>query len=133
MFLRHNIAGILWAIFIFILCVLPGSAIPHYRWTDLLSADKLIHTFLFLVLTLLLIRGFRKQSQSAFLKTNAIVIIFLFCLIYGGMLELIQNYWLTDRYGSWFDFIANSVGSASGIWVNTYFKKKDIKFSGFGK
>jgi hypothetical protein len=40
------------------------------------------------------------------------------------MLELIQNYCLTDRNGNWFDFIANTVGSASGILGNNYFKKR---------
>lgn len=132
MFLRHNIAGILWAILIFILCVLPGSAIPHYNWTDLLSIDKFIHAFIFIVLTLLLIRGFNRQTRFSFLKDHTLSIILLFSIAYGGLLELMQNYWLAERTGSWFDLIANATGSISGVIVNNYLKKKKKKYFGFG-
>ncbi|MEP7167846.1 MAG: VanZ family protein [Bacteroidota bacterium] len=132
MFLRHNIVGILWAVLIFILCVIPGSAIPHYRWTDLLSIDKAVHSFLFAVLTLLLIRGFKRQNDFSFLKTHLLIILFLFSVIYGGLLELMQNYCLTDRSGSWFDLIADATGSVLGIGINNYLKKKKLQFLGFG-
>jgi hypothetical protein len=132
MFLRHNIAALLWAIFIFILCILPGYAIPHYRWTDLLSIDKAVHAFLFAVLTLLLIRGFKRQTQFSFLTIHTLIIVFLFCAAYGGLLELMQNYCLKDRSGSWFDFIADATGSISGIVFNNYLKKKKYTYFGFG-
>ena len=132
MFLRYNIAAILWAILIFILCILPGYAIPHYRWTDLLSIDKAVHAFLFAVLTLLLIRGFKRQTQFSFLTMHTLLVVFLFCAIYGGLLELVQNYCLTDRKGSWFDLMANATGSILGIVLNNYLKKKKRKYFGFG-
>ncbi|HKR06873.1 MAG TPA: VanZ family protein [Bacteroidia bacterium] len=132
MFLRHNIAGILWAILILILCVLPGSAIPHYRWTDLLSIDKIIHAFLFIILTLLLIRGFKRQTRFSFLNVHTLTLIFLFSVIYGGLLELMQNYCLADRTGSWFDLIANVTGCILGIIINNYLKRKELKLFGFG-
>ncbi|MEO5572565.1 MAG: VanZ family protein [Bacteroidia bacterium] len=132
MFLRHNIAGLLWAIFIFILCILPGYAIPHYSWTDLLSIDKAVHAFLFAVLTLLLIRGFKKQGQFLFLHVHTLTTAFIISAIYGGLLELMQNYCLTDRSGSWFDFVADALGSVLGILFNDYLKKRNYKYLGFG-
>jgi VanZ family protein len=132
MFLRYNLAAILWAVFIFILCVLPGYAIPHYSWTDLLSVDKLVHAFLFAVLTLLLIRGFTKQTEVAFLKSNTLSVVFFISVLYGGLLELMQNYCLTDRNGSWFDLIADAIGAIIGIVFYTYLKKKKHKFFGLG-
>jgi len=126
MFLRYNIAGILWAIFIFILCSLPGYTIPHYRWTDLLSIDKAVHAFLFGVLTLLLIRGFKKQTQFSFLHLHTLVIVFIISVSYGGLLELMQNYCFIDRSGSWFDFIANTTGSLIAIAINSYSNRKTL-------
>lgn len=132
MFLRYNIAGILWAIFIFILCSLPGYTIPHYRWTDLLSVDKAVHAFLFCILSLLFIRGFKKQEQFPFLKMHTALIVFLISAGYGGLLELMQNYCFVDRSGSWFDFIADAAGGILGIVLNNYLKKKNRKYFGLG-
>jgi VanZ family protein len=126
MFLRHNIAGILWAIFIFILCSLPGYTIPHYRWTDLLSIDKAVHAFLFGILTFLLIRGFKKQTEFPFLHLHTLVIVFMISASYGGLLELMQNYCFIDRTGSWFDFIANTTGSLIAIALNSYSNRKTL-------
>jgi hypothetical protein len=132
MFLRYNIAGLLWATFIFILCSLPGYTIPHYHWTDLLSIDKAVHAFLFGVLTLLFIRGFKKQTQFSFLRSHALLIVFIISVSYGGLIEILQNYYFIDRSGSWFDFIADALGSMLGIILNNYLKKNKYKFFGFG-
>ncbi len=106
--------AIFWALFIFILCVIPGKAIPKYTWTELLSVDKLVHCFIFLVLVVLIKKAFAK-SQIVFpiLKQNYFTL--TLCILYGGMLELMQTYLLTDRYGSWFDFLANSMGAVLGV------------------
>jgi VanZ family protein len=128
MFFRFNIAGISWAVFIFILCAIPGYSIPHYEWADLLSLDKLIHTFLFAVLSVLLIRGFKKQYRFTFLRSKTIPFVLLFCIAYGGLLELMQNYCFIDRSGSWFDFIANIIGSLSGNFIFKYFLKEKVRF-----
>ena len=132
MFLRHNRAAISWALFIFILCVLPSSAIPHYSWTDLFSVDKIVHAFLFAVLILLFIRGFKRQTRYPSLQPPAYIILVLISVFYGGFLELFQNYILTDRSGSWFDWIADVFGGISGIIINNYLKKKNWNFFGFG-
>jgi membrane associated rhomboid family serine protease len=132
MFFRHNIAGLLWAIFIFILCVIPGSAIPHNKWTDLLSIDKAVHAFLFAVLMLLFLRGFKRQTRYPLLQSHTVIILILLCAFYGGFIELFQNYMLTDRNGSWFDWIADIFGCISGIIINNYLRKKQLSFFGFG-
>ena len=132
MFLRYNTAGILWAIFIFFLCAIPGGAIPHYIWAELLSVDKIIHVLIFIVLAVLLLRGFKKQTQFYFLRNNSLNAVLIFCISYGGILELMQSYYFVDRSGSWFDFIANSAGSITGYFLFNYLGKKDFKILGYG-
>ena len=128
MFFRFNIAGIAWAIFIFILCAIPGYSIPKYDWAELLSIDKLIHTILFAVLSVLFMRGFKKQDDFPALRLHTIPFVFLFCIAYGGSLELMQAYCFIDRSGSWFDFIANSAGTVTGYFVYIYLRKKEVRF-----
>jgi VanZ family protein len=44
----------------------------------------------------------------------------LAAMAYGGSLELMQSYCYIDRSGSWFDFLANSLGAMVGVY---FFKK----------
>lgn len=50
----------------------------------------------------------------------------LFCVVYGGLIEIIQPY--IYRYGEWSDFIANVIGSGFGIFlgVKFYFFRKRL-------
>ena len=110
--------GISWAFVIFILCAIPGKNLPHYTWADLLSIDKLVHFTMFFVLVVLFKRGFAKKGSSASISLNALLL--LSAMAYGGSLELMQSYFYVDRSGSWFDFLANSIGAAAGVY---FFKK----------
>lgn len=68
---------------------------------------------MFFTLSVLLKRAF---TQSA-VKPSTIQQNFLIIaggIMYGGLLELMQNYCYTDRSGSWFDFLANSLGATAG-------------------
>ncbi|HRB53929.1 MAG TPA: VanZ family protein [Bacteroidia bacterium] len=110
--IRHYIPPLMWGLFIFILCAIPGKNLPHYSWADLLSVDKLVHFTLFFILILLLKRAwlFIYKGVSSY---NLIAI--AIGVIYGGSLELMQSYFYTDRSGSWFDFLANSLGAICGV------------------
>ncbi|MBP8669193.1 MAG: VanZ family protein [Bacteroidia bacterium] len=74
--------------------------------------DKLVHFTLFFILILLLKRAwlFIYKGVSSY---NLIAI--AIGVIYGGSLELMQSYFYTDRSGSWFDFLANSLGAICGV------------------
>lgn len=124
MFLKYNVAGILWAALIFILCSIPGTSLPHYSWADLISLDKFIHAFIFAMLVLLLLRGFKKQNQFTIISKHAILFSVTASVSYGGLLELMQTYCFTARSGDWFDFAANSVGCFMGTCLYKYFIEK---------
>lgn len=114
---------ILWAFFIFILCVIPGKSLPKYAWADLLSLDKLIHCFIFFVLVYLTRRAFAKHNQTILIKKQNIIAL-AFAIPYGGALETMQEYFLSDRNGNWFDFLANTTGAVLGVLL---FKKLNRK------
>lgn len=117
--LKYYGPGISWALFIFILCAIPGKNLPHYSWADLLSVDKLVHFTMFFVLTVLFKRGFVQQAVSI-LSSKQDVILVLSGILYGGSLELMQSYFYIDRSGSWFDFLSNSLGAIAGVY---FFKR----------
>lgn len=60
------------------------------------------------------------QRAKKFKLHRTIATALAFSIPYGGLLELMQEYFYTDRQGSWPDFVANTVGAITGIWL---FKK----------
>lgn len=130
MFFRYNCAGLLWALFIFILCAIPGKSLPEIDWLELLSFDKFVHFCLFAILVYLLIRGFSRQRDFLFIKKHSIISALLFSIPYGGVLELLQTYYFEDRMGDWIDFTANTIGCFSGIWFYSFLRKKEFKLFG---
>ena len=115
MFFKHTKWAMLWALFILILCGMPGKDIPHISFLELLSFDKFVHAGIFFVQFLLLTRGLVLQSDIKLLNVNPKLVSLLFCIIYGGTLEIMQQTLFEDRSASLFDFIANSFGSLIGF------------------
>ncbi len=99
---------LLWAMFILLLCLMPGAALPTWHWADLFSVDKLVHAGLFAVLAVLAFRALPHRSPVIVAVTA------LFCVAYGGALELMQQLPVLGRRGDWNDFLANGIGVCLG-------------------
>lgn len=44
---------------------------------------------------------------------KAFIAITVFAIVFSGLTELIQHYYVTNRYGEWMDFVANLAGILS--------------------
>lgn len=99
---------------IFILCAIPGKDIPFGGIWDILSLDKFIHASLFFIQAVLLILGFKKQTQMILFNKHVKILAVILCVIYGGSLELMQGAFFEDRTADIFDFAANSSGAILG-------------------
>lgn len=123
MFLRNNLFAITWAALIFLLCMIPGRDMPDTSFWDLLTFDKVSHTMVFAVLSFQCSLGFYKQYAFRVLRYHAVEAATMFSILYGALLEIIQHLALTDRFGSIYDFIANTAGSLIGaLWFHVLFK-----------
>lgn len=122
--------SLIWALFIFILCAIPGKSLPHYTWADLLSVDKLIHFSLFFILAILIKRAWALSVTKPTIALQNFIVI-AGGITYGGLLELMQNYCYTDRSGSWFDFLANSIGVMAGALLFLKLFSADGKWLSF--
>lgn len=96
---------------------MPGKSIPKVNWLELLSFDKFVHASIFFVEELLLIRALIHLSQNSFLYKNYKWISALFCIAYGGSLEIMQYTIFSERSGDVLDFIANSTGVVAGLFL----------------
>jgi len=114
MFLRYNLFGILWAWAILVLTLSPKSALPPTPlWGDI-TFDKFAHAFVYSILVVLLIIGFKKQFTYSKLKYNAILYALAISIFYGIVLELLQIF-AKDRYVEVDDISANITGCILGF------------------
>ena len=107
--------AIAWALVILVLCLMPGRAIPSWDWTNLISLDKPVHAFLFGVLVVLLVRGFRDQQPAVIAQARIVPVAFTLTVAYGALTEWMQQLDLLGRHGDLNDLIANTVGACLGL------------------
>jgi len=119
------IPAIIWFIVIFVLLTLPGSAFSKENWLDKIYADKLIHTGLFAILSILCCWAILKRNISADKLKIIFIRIGLICLAYGIGMEFVQKYWVANRSFDPGDIVADGVGSGIGVLFSfkRYIKK----------
>lgn len=61
-----------------------------------------------------------RQYANWWIRYNAVRVSFVFGTIYGGLIELFQENYLTDRHGDWMDLISNIIGTIFGIVLFKY-------------
>jgi len=124
MFLKQMKYAMLWALLILILCGIPGKDIPHISFLELLSFDKFVHASIFLVLISLAIRGFIVQTKYVFLNKHSKDTALYICITYGGLLEIMQGTFFSERSADVYDFIANSFGCIIGFVIYNWTERK---------
>jgi len=121
MFLKHNLYGFAWALLIFILCLIPGKDIPDW---NIFTYDKAGHAVMFAVLVFLFNKGFIKQHAYSLLQIHPMKAAILISVVYGGLLEIMQDKLIPDRTGDIMDFFANTIGCFAGAGISGALKKK---------
>jgi VanZ family protein len=125
--LRYNVFALLWAFFILVLCGIPGQHIPRLAFIDWLRPDKIVHLFLFGVLSVLLIRAFQQQLYFVFLNHHPKISSVLISTVYGIVIEILQAYVFINRSGEVLDAVADAVGALIGVWVFNYWARMVAK------
>jgi VanZ family protein len=129
MFFKYNFPAILWGLIILILLGMPGNDIPKFPWLEHFHFDKVVHFFLFAVFTILLIRGFKKQTSFTVLQKYSVLTALLFGIFYGAILEYLQGVLFINRTSDIHDLIANMIGSFIGLPLLWIIQKIEIKKS----
>lgn len=121
--IKYQYPAILWAILVLVLCDMPmspGSGEPFFE-----GFDKLAHTGFFFVFVVFLLFGKSRQQTSRNLSFLQIAGIFLWGLVFGGFIELLQWKVFTYRSADWWDFFCDATGAGMATFSYLLF----IKFS----
>lgn len=113
--LRYFWPAALWAIFILVIC---NISLGKVGGSPLFFAgfDKLTHCGLFFVMTVLYCSGFMRKYSLAFIPVGKIILIAGAIILYGALIEILQEYIFTWRSGDWSDLFADTVGTCMGIF-----------------
>jgi VanZ family protein len=118
MHFRYFWPGITWVIFILFLTGMPGQYIPVVSgFWDQMKPDKLVHTFIFMVLVTFMLYGIEKQEGTGKYTLLIRISVIVLSVLFGGGTELLQKYLFTNRTASWADFAADCSGVLIGLFV----------------
>ncbi|SMC34082.1 VanZ family protein [Cellulophaga tyrosinoxydans] len=90
-------------------------------WLRIPHKDKIVHFSFYFISTILGSFALREFSQKKISLNNAAVKMFLFSVVYGMIIEVLQYSITKDRHGDFYDFIANSIGAFCGLLLVKYF------------
>src|SRR5689334_20778044 len=106
---RYKWVTFSWLIFISILFVLPGSALPKENFLTDIHFDKWVHIGLFFILVYLWRSAYEgKQMGSIFF-------LLVFSLCYGFAVEFVQENWVPNRSFDLYDVLADMTGAVLAI------------------
>lgn len=122
-FLRPFVYAFIWAFIIFLLCNLELGTSGPAPWYYFEGIDKVVHGCLFFVLSILSCWGFFRQNRFKSLSRYAVWYALLVCILYGGLIEILQGTFFTYRSADWMDWVFDIAGALLGLWVFIFFKK----------
>jgi len=122
--LTYYTPAIVWGFLIAYFTLIPGSQVPK----SLAGLnDKWIHGTIYFLSASLIILALVRYNLRTNLSIKAAVIVFLFCLLFGGLIEIIQSEFISRRNGDWFDFWANNTGAAISVLLWSFILGRKAK------
>lgn len=106
-----------WFLLSFILLTLPGSTVPRYPWLATIQADKWVHIGLFGLLCLLWMLPFRVSSCHNQQRKNWFLLIALCGILYGILMEFVQERWIINRAFEYGDIVADAAGCLIAYFI----------------
>src|SRR5437016_4193536 len=94
---------------------MPGKDLPSI---SIFEADKIGHFCVYLLLSILMFYGWRKQSSFPYLHRNAFLKILIITSVYGFAVEVMQELFTADRHFELLDAAANSIGAVAGSLIS---------------
>jgi ABC-type Mn2+/Zn2+ transport system permease subunit len=116
--------ALFWSGVVLFLCLVQSDKIPIINIENL---DKVVHAFFHFVFTSLWILFFKTQIKEAD-SYKPYVISFLFSIVFGATIEILQGELTTTRKEDALDVVANMFGAALSVFAIAFcFKNKCLK------
>lgn len=125
MVLKKHWKSIAWILIILILSSISGNDLKKIPRINIPHFDKLVHFGMYFILSTVLVFDFSKIQKVNF---KLLFYIFLFSVSYGILMEFMQEYVFIKRSASFYDSLANTVGSVVALISMKFYLKKATKY-----
>lgn len=107
--------AIIWFVISVILLTLPQNDLPHSTLFNLPYFDKAVHLGMFFLLTVLFCYPFSKLPARRTAITAVFNKVAFYVILYGIMMEIVQNTFTFGRSFDVIDILFDALGSFSGL------------------
>lgn len=114
----------IWALFILIICGIPGKQLPQQDFWQWIKFDKVIHIGVFSLQGLLLIFYLSKDNMHPFFRYHFLTWSVIFTTVFGIIIEILQETIFIDRTGDWKDVVADFLGALVAIFIYKRWQQK---------
>ena len=123
---RYTILFLCWLVLITSLSLFSLSGFSDMsNGIKIPNADKIVHFTFYFFATLIGSFALREHKRSEISLKSAAKKMFLFSVLYGMIIEILQYSFTQNRHGDFFDFAANSIGAFCGwILIKYYFSRR---------
>jgi VanZ family protein len=115
-FLKYQGLTILWALFVFVMCTIKINEEVSDEPMFFPGFDKLVHSGFFFLLVVSWCNGIIRKQSNRLLPYKTAAIVTIACILFGGLIEVLQSTVFTWRDGDWTDLFADSTGACMGIF-----------------
>jgi len=106
--------SVLCALLVLTASLISGNHLPHAK-RMIPHLDKLVHWFMYLGFTWMLLYNLNGSTRDSQQPSNIKWKGALLAILYGGMLEVFQHVFTSDRSADWWDQVANMVGVFTAV------------------
>lgn len=112
------------AIIIFYLCCLiPSNDVPNIEFDFFVPTDKIVHFLMYFGLAGVASFNYIYDKRGKIIILKLIVFAILVPIIYGGLIEFIQDKYFPERSGDWYDFGADILGALASLPFSFWFRR----------
>ena len=103
------------------LCFMDTSSLPKVHISNF---DKFVHVVMFLAIPVVVFFENASYFRKKVSTWKIIGYSFIFPVLYGGLIEIGQEYLTTTRTGDWMDFLFDGIGAFLGLIICLLINKR---------
>lgn len=108
-FKRYRRYGLSCVVALTILYLSVARSTPEMDIPKIEGLDKIVHFLMYAALSFALSRDFYVQKTS-FSSVKMVIWAVVLPILYGGLIEVLQENFFPPRSGDWYDWLADSLG-----------------------
>ncbi len=114
-------------VILYLCCLIPSRDIPEVEFDFLIPADKIVHFLMYLGLSGATALNYIHGKQGSINMGKLVFYAFVCPILYGGLIEILQQNIFPPRSGDWFDFAADVLGSLAALPIALKYRNYILK------